>query len=162
MMRRAIFCDRDGTLIRDVGYPRDPADVELLPGAATALAQAAARGFALVVVSNQSGVGRGIVSPDQFAAVDRRFRQTFAESGVTLDGVFYCLHAPDDGCACRKPRTGLIDQAVSALDLDAGRSWLIGDKDSDIAAGQAAGCRTVLFGAPGGISSWAEASRVLL
>lgn len=175
MTRRAIFCDRDGTMIRDLGYLRDPAGVELLPGVAAALADAAARGFALVVVSNQSGVGRGIVSRDQFAAVDRRFRSAFAESGVTLDGVFYCLHAPDDGCACRKPKTGLIEEAVRTLALDPRRSYFLGDKPSDIAAGRAAGCRTVLFASPGvpaaagwtpapdaTIGAWTEAPRVLL
>jgi D-glycero-D-manno-heptose 1,7-bisphosphate phosphatase len=173
--RRAIFCDRDGTMIRDLGYLRDPAGVEPLPGAAAALADAAARGFALVVVSNQSGVGRGIVSRDQFAAVDRRFRAAFAEHGVMLDGVFYCLHAPDEGCTCRKPKTGLIEEAVRALALDPRRSYLLGDKRSDIAAGRAAGCRTVLFASPDApeaadstpapdatIGSWTEAPGVLL
>jgi D-glycero-D-manno-heptose 1,7-bisphosphate phosphatase len=172
--RRALFCDRDGTMIRDVGYLRDPAEVEILPGAVPALAEATRRGFALVVVSNQSGVGRGLISHDQFAAVDRRFRLAFAESGVALDGVYYCLHAPDEGCACRKPKTGLIDEAARALALDARRSYLMGDKESDIAAGRAAGCRTVLFGAPprgpaapavvpdASISSWSEAVGVLV
>ncbi len=174
MTRRALFCDRDGTMIRDVGYLRDPAEVEILPGAVAALAEATKRGFALVVISNQSGVARGLISHDQFAAVDRRFRQAFAESGVALDGVYYCLHAPGEGCACRKPKTGLIDEAVRALALDPRRSYFMGDKASDVAAGQAAGCRTVFFGgSPGGppastvfadasIASWSEASRVLV
>ena len=102
MTRRALFCDRDGTMIRDTGYLRHPAEVEMLPGAARALADASSHGFAIVVVSNQSGVGRGLISHGEFEAVDRRFRAAFAEEGVALDGVYYCLHAPDAGCACRK------------------------------------------------------------
>jgi D-glycero-D-manno-heptose 1,7-bisphosphate phosphatase len=172
--RRALFCDRDGTMIRDTGYLRRPEEIELLPGVARALTEATSHGFAIVVISNQSGVGRGLISEAEFAAVDRRFRATFADSGVALDGVYYCLHAPEAGCACRKPKTGLIDAAVRALDLDVGRSYFIGDKSSDIAAGRAAGCRTILYrasaaadaeGAPApdaSIGSWSEAPQVLV
>ena len=172
MSRRAVFCDRDGTMIRDTGYLRDPSHVEVLPGAVETLAHAAARGFALVVVSNQSGVGRGLISHDEFVAVDRRFRGVFADRGVALDGVYYCLHAPEFGCACRKPKTGLIDEAVVALGIDPRRSFFLGDKATDVAAGRAAGCHTVLFGTPGAsdaaaapdatVVSWDEASRVLV
>ncbi len=171
--RRAIFCDRDGTLIRDLGYLRDPAGVEILPGAVTALSEGIRRGFSVVVVSNQSGVARGLISLSEFQAVDRAFRQAFAAEGIPLAGVYYCLHGPADQCACRKPRTGMIDEAVRELDIDVGRSILFGDKDSDIAAGRAAGCRTVLFGADRGpdagavradacIQSWDAAQQVLV
>ncbi len=158
--RRALFCDRDGTLIRDLGYLRDPAGVEILPGAVAALAEGIRRGFSVVVVSNQSGVARGLISMPQFQAVDQAFRQAFAAAGVALAGVYYCLHGPDDDCACRKPRTGMIDDAVRDLDIDVRRSILFGDKDSDVAAGRAAGCRTVLFGvdrAPDAVAPLADA-----
>lgn len=145
--RRAIFCDRDGTLIRDLGYLRDPGGVEILPGAAAALRQGIERGFSVVVVSNQSGVARGLISTAEFEAVDRVFQQVFAAEGVPLAGVYYCVHGPDDGCRCRKPKTGMIDDAVRELGIDVRQSILVGDKESDIAAGRAAGCRTVLFGA---------------
>ena len=93
-MTRAVFCDRDGTLIRDADYPRVPAEVELLPGAAVALASLRRRGFRLVVISNQSGVGRGLISRQAFEAVHGRFVELLGAEGVTLDGAYYCLHAP--------------------------------------------------------------------
>ena len=171
--RRAIFCDRDGTLIRDLGYLREPGGVEILPGAVAALSEGIRRGFSVVVVSNQSGVARGLISLPEFEAVDQAFRQAFASQGIALAGVYYCLHGPDEGCNCRKPKTGMIDAAARDLDLDVRQSILFGDKESDVAAGRAAGCRTVLFGvdqAPAGgtieadacVQSWDAAGRVLV
>src|SRR5262245_33020928 len=133
--RRALFCDRDGTLIRDTGYVRDANDVELLPGAAEALGWARAQGFLLVVISNQAGIGRGIISNEAFESGDRRFRELLARQGVTLDGVYYCPHAPADQCSCRKPKTGLVERAVSDLAIDPTRSYFVGDKESDLATG---------------------------
>jgi D-glycero-D-manno-heptose 1,7-bisphosphate phosphatase len=162
---RALFCDRDGTLIRDAHYARLPADVELLPAVAEGLSAARRRGFRIVVVSNQSGVGRGLISRDQFEAVHRRFVELLGAAGVDLDGAYYCLHAPDDGCSCRKPEPGLVLQAARELSLDVGRSYLVGDKPSDLASGRAAGCRVVQFGvleptsAETVMTSWAEAER---
>jgi D-glycero-D-manno-heptose 1,7-bisphosphate phosphatase len=145
-MRRAVCLDRDGTVIDDVGYPRDPGQVRLLPGAAEALCVLQRSGFMLVVVSNQSGIGRGLVSRDEAHRVHAQFVAELAAHGVRLDGAYYCPHAPEATCACRKPEPGLLLQAADELGLDLARSVVVGDKPSDIAAGKRAGCRTVLFG----------------
>jgi histidinol-phosphate phosphatase family protein len=141
--RRALFLDRDGTLIIDVGYPRDPERVELVAGAAEALRELQ-KTWTLVVISNQSGIARGIISEAEAAAVHERFAALFAKAGVTFAGCYYCPHAPDAGCRCRKPAPGLFDDAARELGLDVGRSLMIGDKPSDLEAGRAAGCRYVV------------------
>ncbi len=107
-LRPAVFLDRDGTLVEDVGYPRDPQQLRPLPGAVRALAELRRHGFALVVVSNQSGVGRGILTREQAGRVHQRLVEILAEQGVALDGAYYCYHAPDEGCACRKPSPHLL------------------------------------------------------
>ncbi len=137
--RRALFVDRDGTLIVDVGYPRDPAQVEPLPGAAGALRALAAH-FALVIVSNQSGIGRGLITPAEAHAVHARVVERFGQAGVTFAGAYYCPHDPGAGCACRKPAPGLLLDAARELGLDLAASVMVGDKPSDVAAGRAAGC----------------------
>jgi histidinol-phosphate phosphatase family protein len=144
--RRALFVDRDGTLIADAGYPRDPALVELLPGAADALRELSGS-FALVIISNQSGIGRGLVSAAEARAVHDRVIDVFARAGVAFAGAYYCPHAPGDGCPCRKPAPGLLFDAACELGLDLTASIMLGDKPSDLAAGRAAGCRyTIRFG----------------
>lgn len=141
--RRAVFLDRDGTVIRDLDYPRDPDLVRLVPGAAAALARLRAAGFALVLVSNQSGIGRGLITPREAELVHERVVALLAESGVRLDGAYYCPHAPDAGCGCRKPAPGMIRDAAARLGIDLGNSFIVGDKPGDIEAGRRAGCRTV-------------------
>jgi histidinol-phosphate phosphatase family protein len=143
--RRAVFLDRDGTLIEDTGYPRDPGLVRLLPGAAEALRELDRLGFLLVVVSNQSGVGRGLVTPAEANAVAARFVDCLRSHGARVHASYYCLHAPEDGCSCRKPEPGMLRRASTELGIALGRSFLVGDKPGDIEAGRRAGCRTVLF-----------------
>lgn len=140
MTRPALFLDRDGTLIADVGYPRDPAAVELVDGAADAL-RALQGDYALVIVSNQSGIGRGYIRASEARAVHERVIEVYRAAGVMFAGAYYCPHAPDDHCRCRKPAPGLIEDAARELDLDVSESIMIGDKPSDIEAGRAAGCR---------------------
>ena len=158
--RRAVFLDRDGTLIVDTHYPSDPAAVALIDGVVGALRKLRELGWALVVVSNQSGVGRGWVTRVQFEAVADRFAAMLAERGVTLDGAYYCLHAPEQGCACRKPAPGALLLAADELGLDLARSAIVGDKPSDIEAGRAAGVSLtirVAFARPDGdpgLRSW--------
>jgi histidinol-phosphate phosphatase family protein len=158
-MRPAVFLDRDGTLIADVGYPRDPRQVAPLPGVAAALARLARLGFALVIVSNQSGVGRGLFSRAEADAVHAEVVRRFARAGVCFDGAYYCYHAPDEGCRCRKPAPGLLLRAAAELGLDPRRSFMVGDKQIDVEAGAAAGCLGLRFGA-GGID-WPEVVRVI-
>jgi D-glycero-D-manno-heptose 1,7-bisphosphate phosphatase len=156
-LRPAVFLDRDGTLVEDVGYPRDPEAVRLLEGAPEALVALRRAGFALVVVSNQSGIGRGLVTEEEAEAVHERFVRELRAHGVELDDVRYCPHAPEDACTCRKPEAGLLRESARELGLDLDRSFMVGDKPSDVAAGRAAGCRTVLF-----VGNWDEVLADLL
>ncbi len=144
--RQAVFLDRDGTLVADPGYLRDPDQVELLPGAAAALAAFAEAGFLLVVVSNQSGIGRGWISSAEAREVDCRFVELLAAAAVKLDGIYYCPHAPDEGCRCRKPEPGLLLEAAREHGIELDRSIMIGNSPSDVGAGKAVGAFTVLLG----------------
>lgn len=150
---KALFLDRDGTIIVDVGYPRDPAQVMLLDGAAEALRGAKALGYQLIVISNQSGLGRGRILPEEAVRVQQRVEEVLAQQGVFLDGAYFCPHAPDDACTCRKPSPELLQRAARERGLDLARSVMVGDKASDVEAGRAAGCTAILYGAAPG-SSW--------
>jgi D-glycero-D-manno-heptose 1,7-bisphosphate phosphatase len=143
--RRAFFFDRDGTLIADRGYIRKPADVELLPGVVHALTELRRRGFLLVVVSNQSGIGRGLSTEAEARAVADQFREVLEVQGIGLDAVYYCPHAPGVDCDCRKPKPGMLLKAARHLDVDLARSYMVGDKWSDCEAGEQAGCTPVLI-----------------
>ncbi len=147
-MRRAVFLDRDGTIIYDRGYMRDPALVELLPGAAEALRGLTTDGWALVVISNQSGVGRGLITLDEMKAVQARFVEMIRNEGVEIAASYLCAHRPDEHCRCRKPSTYHLELAGREHEIDMVDSWMIGDRRSDIQAGKNAGCRTIWFENP--------------
>ena len=153
----AVFLDRDGTLIDDVGYISDPEDVRLVPGAADALRGLRDAGFRLVVISNQSGLGRGLVTQEQADSVHERFLDELQRAGARIDAAYYCPHAPDEGCRCRKPLPGLILDAARDLGLDLERSVMVGNSDVDVSAGEAAGTRAILLG--DGASVWPDAVR---
>jgi histidinol-phosphate phosphatase family protein len=153
-LQPAVFLDKDGTLVRDVPYNVDPRLIELAPGAGKGLLRLAESGFSLVVVSNQSGVARGLFEEKALDAVEARLRQLLEEIPVELAGFYYCPHHPEGtvdeyrtACTCRKPAPGMLLQAARDLALDLSRSWLIGDILDDIEAGRSAGCRTVLVDA---------------
>jgi D-glycero-D-manno-heptose 1,7-bisphosphate phosphatase len=148
----AVFLDKDGTLIDDVPYNIDPGRIDLAPGAGHGTAMLSEAGYALVVVSNQSGVARGLFLEDALLAVERRIRELLAEFYVPLAGFYYCPHHPQGSvpryttpCTCRKPEPGMILRAADELGLDLARSWLIGDILDDVEAGHRAGCRSVLI-----------------
>jgi D-glycero-D-manno-heptose 1,7-bisphosphate phosphatase len=147
-MRRAAFLDRDGTIIFDEGYLADASRVRLVPGAARSLRRLREKGALLIVVSNQSGVARGLIRRDQLEAVDAAMDRLLADEGVHLDATYYCEHGPDDGCACRKPRPGMLERAAAEHGIALGRSVMVGDKRSDVEAGRAAGCATALLLSP--------------
>lgn len=132
--RAAVYLDRDGTLVVERHYLSDPDDLHLVPGAASALEALKRAGYALVVVTNQSGIARGLYTEADYEAVARRFEAVLAEAGVELDGSYHCPHHPDvtGPCACRKPSTGMYLQAALDLDLDPERSWYVGDKTTDV------------------------------
>jgi histidinol-phosphate phosphatase family protein len=151
-MRRAIFLDKDGTLIEDVPYNCDLTRIKLLPGAVEGLRAFHAAGYRLIVISNQAGVAHGFFTEQFLAMVEIRLRALLSEAGVPLDGFFYCPHHPDGKiseyavrCTCRKPEPGLIMRAASQFGIDLGQSWMIGDILHDVEAGRRAGCRTVLI-----------------
>lgn len=146
--RPAAFLDRDGTIIEDRCYIASPDDVALIPGAASGLAALRDRGLLLVVVSNQSGVARGLIDAAAAEAVHRRVVATLRDEGVDIDGSYYCPHGPGDGCDCRKPAPGLVLRAAADLDIDLGASIVIGDRRRDLEAGLAAGCGTAVLLAP--------------
>jgi len=158
MKRPAVFFDRDNTLIASDGYLGDPDKVALMEGAASAVARARELGFATVVVSNQSGVARGMFDEDAVHAVNTRMDEMLAEQNghAVIDRHEFCPHHPEgtveryrEDSDRRKPKAGMILQAAEALALDLSRSWLIGDAPRDVEAGKAAGCRTILFVPPG-------------
>jgi D-glycero-D-manno-heptose 1,7-bisphosphate phosphatase len=134
-----LFLDRDGTLMEDPGYVSRPDQVRLLPGVAAALKRFRAAGYALVVVTNQSGIGRGLYGWDDYDAVAARLEALLAAEGVAFDAVLACAHAPEEPCGWRKPAPGMIREAARLLALDPGRSLLVGDKLSDLEAAAAAG-----------------------
>lgn len=142
-MKRALFLDRDGTIIEDRGYMRDPADVALFPGAAETLRALEGAGWILIVVSNQSGVGRGMISPAEMATVQSRFEDLMRSAGVNITASYLCAHHPDENCGCRKPGAFHLEQAARQHGIDLRQSWMVGDRESDILCGKNAGCRTI-------------------
>jgi D-glycero-D-manno-heptose 1,7-bisphosphate phosphatase len=142
--QRSILLDRDGTILVERGYLSEPAEVELLPRAAAGLRRLGELGFFLVVVSNQSAVGRGYFDLARLAEIHRRMIELLAAEGVRLDGIYFCPHRPEDHCGCRKPRPGLVEQAAGELGFEPRQSFVIGDKPCDVELGQAVGATTVL------------------
>lgn len=152
MTAKAIFIDKDGTLIEDVPYNVDPARVRLMQGAGPALARLHALGYGLIVVSNQPGLARGYFATRDLESVYGRLRALLAPYRAPLAGFYYCPHHPDGAvaryactCSCRKPAPGLLLAAAAIHGIDLGRSWMVGDILDDVEAGRRAGCRTVLL-----------------
>jgi len=155
MPEKAIFLDRDNTLIEDPGYISNPDQVKLLDGVAEALIQLKGLGYKLVVVSNQSGVARGIVTEKKLEKIHDRLKQLLAEKNAFLDRIYYCPYHSEGVVPkyrkesnCRKPNPGMLLRAVAEMDIDLEQSWCIGDKSSDIEAGIRAGCKTILIDVP--------------
>jgi D-glycero-D-manno-heptose 1,7-bisphosphate phosphatase len=142
-LTRALFLDRDGTVIEERGYLSNPELVRILPGAAAALTALASEGWKLIIVSNQSGVGRGLIAPDRMEAVQRRILDLMQSSGIPITASYFCLHTPDDHCQCRKPSPFLLQRAAVEHAIDLPGSCMIGDRESDILCGRNAGCATI-------------------
>jgi D-glycero-D-manno-heptose 1,7-bisphosphate phosphatase len=141
-----VFLDRDGTVNRPAAagdYVRSPDEVELLAGAAPAVAMLSSAGYLCVVVSNQRGVSLRWMSELDLAAVDERLRALLAAGGAEPGGAYYCTHGADDACGCRKPEPGLLVRAANELAIDLCASWMVGDAPTDVEAGRRAGCRTL-------------------
>jgi D-glycero-D-manno-heptose 1,7-bisphosphate phosphatase len=138
---RFIFLDRDGTLILDKGYTHRVEDYQLLPQAIEGLQAFARQGFRFVILTNQSGIGRGFYSEAQYEAFERHLHEDLLRQGITLEASYHCPHTPDDLCRCRKPELDLFHRAQRELGAVLSESWMIGDRLSDIQAGVNAGCR---------------------
>jgi len=138
----AIFLDRDGTLIEDTGYVGKPEDVHVYPGTAEALAALKARGFRTVIVTNQSGIARGLYSEADYHAVHARLMELLGPG--LIDAAYFCSDHPDCATDRRKPGAGMLLEAAADLGLDLARSWMIGDRAADLEAGRRASCRTIL------------------
>ena len=138
----AVFLDRDGTIMRDVDYCGDPNHVDLLPGVPEALRQLKSRGYKLIVITNQSGIGRGLFSEQQYRSVEAELAQQIGDG--LIDATYFCPHLPDDGCKCRKPSPEMVVNAARDHVLDLAQSFFVGDKPSDIECGRNAGVKTIL------------------
>jgi D-glycero-D-manno-heptose 1,7-bisphosphate phosphatase len=145
---KAVFLDRDGTIVEDRGYLRDLAGLCLLPGAGPAIRRLNSSGLAVVVVTNQSGIARGLLSLDDYRGTERRLEQLLAKEGARLDGQYFCPHLPEltGPCQCRKPGTLLYRQAAEQLSLDLRRSWWVGDRLRDVLPAETFGGRGILVG----------------
>lgn len=142
--RPAVFLDRDGTVNEEVAYLRNPDQLVLLPGAAEAIETLRQAGLPVVIITNQSGVARGLISAENLPRIRMRLYELLAGAGTAVDGYYVCPHHPEQHCACRKPAPGLVLQAARELGLVPERSWVVGDKACDVQLGHAVGAVPLL------------------
>ena len=143
-LQPAVFLDRDGTINQDTGYIDSPERLFIIDGAASAIKRLNSKGFRVVVITNQSGVGRGYFTKEAADSVNKKLEEVLKREGAHLDGIYYCPHHPDDNCECRKPRIGLLEKARNDLAIDFKKSYIIGDKGSDIEIAQGVGGKGIL------------------
>jgi D-glycero-D-manno-heptose 1,7-bisphosphate phosphatase len=141
---KVVILDRDGTIVIDRNYLSDAAGLEFLPGAAEGLRAMHEQGYRLIVITNQSGVGRGLFSLQSLEQMNLRLQEMFQSNGARLERVYFCPHRPDEHCQCRKPNTQLLKDAAAELGFEPSRAIVIGDKDSDVEFGKRAGAVTML------------------
>jgi D-glycero-D-manno-heptose 1,7-bisphosphate phosphatase len=161
-MNKAIFLDKDGTLIPDIPYNIDPEKITLSNDAVAGLRNLQNEGYKLIIISNQSGVARGYFTEDKLHAVEGKIKEMFVLEGLRLDGFYYCPHHPQGKtpgynieCHCRKPAAGMLFNAAAEHDISLENSWMIGDILNDVEAGNRAGCKTVLID-NGNETEWVE------
>lgn len=149
-MPKAVFLDRDGTIVEDVGYMNSPKQIQFIPGAIEAIKKLNEAGYKVVVITNQAGVAKGFITEDMLQTIDKTLQKFILSGGAYLDGLYYCPHHPEHGlypykqdCQCRKPKPGLFKKAEQDLNVDLARSWMIGDKATDMEAGKRAGTKTI-------------------
>jgi D-glycero-D-manno-heptose 1,7-bisphosphate phosphatase len=142
--RRFVLLDRDGTINEEIGYVLRPDELRLIPGAGEALRELRGLGLGLVVLTNQSPVGHGMLTVAELHEIHARLTDLLAAESVTLEGIEFCPHRPDEGCACRKPGTLMVERAAVALGFDPTEAWLVGDHRADLRLGRAVGARTIL------------------
>jgi D-glycero-D-manno-heptose 1,7-bisphosphate phosphatase len=163
--KRYVLLDRDGTVNVDRGYLNDPDELELIRGAGPALARLREQGLGLVIVSNQSGIGRGFLDEADLGRIHARLTELLAMDGTALDGIYCCPHLPTDRCACRKPETALVDRAAAEHGFDPAESFVVGDKVCDIELGRRVGATTILvrtgYGEEAAADSFLEADYIV-
>ena len=142
--QRFVVLDRDGTIIVERHYLSDPQHVELIPGATCGLRQMREMGLGLIVITNQSAIGRGFFNHSRLDFIHQRFRELLEKEGLSLDAIYYCPHTPEDDCSCRKPKPGLIELAANEMNFNPKSCFVIGDKECDIELGQRVGATTFL------------------
>jgi D-glycero-D-manno-heptose 1,7-bisphosphate phosphatase len=142
--RSSVLLDRDGTMIVERHYLSEPHQVELIPGVTDGLRKLNEMGLGLVLITNQSGVGRGFFSELRLNLIHQRLGELLQAEGIRLDGIYFCPHTPEDDCPCRKPRPGLVKLAAKELDFDPRAAFVIGDKPCDIELGRRIGAKTFL------------------
>jgi len=155
-----VFLDRDGTINREVHHLSDPDQLELLPGAAEGLRELYRAGYPLVVVSNQSPIGRGMFTEDRLREINGRLSEMLAAEGVQIAGWYWCPHAPWEGCSCRKPAPGLLLKAREEMGVILETSWIVGDRLNDLSAGRQVGARTILVATGYGQGEYALPDRL--
>jgi histidinol-phosphate phosphatase family protein len=162
-MAKAVFLDRDETLNPDPGYISDPSHFHLFPWVADELRRLKEAGFLLVIVSNQSGVGRGLIRQEALAAIHQKLNLLLHEAaGIEVDDFAVCVHRPEDGCECRKPKPKLILDSARRLGIELSLSYMIGDRDSDRDAGVSAGVRESFRIHPGDEESFRRTIQAIL
>ena len=151
-MNKAVFIDKDGTLIPDIPYNTNPSLITLQENAVTGLRELQEKGYLLIIISNQAGVARGIFEEDALEGVKQKVTSLLADEQIHLDAFYYCPHHPEGkveafavDCDCRKPKPGMLLKAAEDFDIDLSASWMIGDILNDVEAGRRAGCRAVLI-----------------
>lgn len=144
-MRKAVFIDRDGVINQDLGkYITNPKEFVFIPGVIKALKKLNKSEFKIIIITNQGGVGKGLYTEKDVEEIHKKMNSLLERDGIRLDGVYYCPHHPNDGCDCRKPNLGLVNDAIEEHKIDPKNSFFIGDKTSDIKAGSDIGCKTFL------------------
>lgn len=157
MSRRFVLVDRDGTINQEVDYVLEPGQLRLIPRAATALREIRELGLGIVVVTNQSPIGRGWLTAEQLDEIHEHLSTLLAAENAAVDGYYVCPHHPDDGCGCRKPATGLADRAAAEHGFDPAEAFVVGDHAGDVEMGRRIGARTILVRTGHGAEELAKA-----
>jgi len=144
-VQKAIFLDRDGVINIDHAYVSKIEDFEFCKGVFEALKHFQSLGYLLIVVTNQSGIGRGYYTEEDFETLSSWMCQEFLYNNIKIDAIYHCPHSPEAHCECRKPKSGMFKEAISAFDIDVKDSWMIGDKSSDIEAAQGVNIGNTIF-----------------
>ena len=141
--RRCVFIDRDDTIAKDVPYCDSPDKFHLFPGIPEQIKRLNDAGFLVIMITNQSGIGRGYFTEETLGKIHKKMNSDIEAAGGHIDAIYYCPHRPDENCQCRKPKTLMGERAVKDFDIDVKKSYMIGDSDADMGFGKALGCVTL-------------------